>query len=70
MKNSMATQFDQLPLMLNAQQIAETLGLSRAGAYELLHSKGFPTLKVGKRLMVSKENFISWINRNSQSENV
>ena len=68
MKNSMATQFDQLPLMLNAQQIAETLGLSRAGAYELLHSKGFPTLKVGKRLMVSKENFISWINRNSQSE--
>ena len=70
MKNSMATQFDQLPLMLNAQQIAETLGLSRAGAYELLHSKGFPTLKVGKRLMVSKENFISWINRNSQSESV
>ena len=68
MKNSMATQFDQLPLMLNAQQIAETLGLSRAGAYELLHSKGFPTLKVGKRLMVSKENFIGWINRNSQSE--
>ena len=68
MKNSMATQFDQLPLMLNAQQIAETLGLSRAGAYELLHSKGFPTLKVGKRLMVSKKNFISWINRNSQSE--
>ena len=68
MKNSMATQFDQLPLMLNAQQIAETPGLSRAGAYELLHSKGFPTLKVGKRLMVSKENFISWINRNSQSE--
>ena len=70
MKNSMATQFDQLPLMLNAQQIAETLGLSRAGAYELLHSKGFPTLKVGKRLMVSKKNFISWINRNSQSESI
>ena len=70
MKNGMATQFDQLPLMLNAQQIAETLGFSRAGAYELLHSKGFPTLKVGKRLMVSKENFISWINRNSQSESI
>ncbi len=70
MKNGMATQFDQLPLMLNAQQIAETLGLSRAGAYELLHSKGFPTLKVGKRLMVSKENFINWINRNSQSESI
>ena len=70
MKTTTATAYDQLPLMLNAQQIAETLGLSRAGAYELLHSKGFPTLKVGKRLMVSKENFISWINRNSHSDSV
>ena len=68
MKNSMMTGYEQLPLMLNAEDIARTLGLSRAGAYELLHSKGFPTLMVGKRMMVSKENFISWINRNSGND--
>lgn len=59
------TSYDQLPIMLNANNIAQTLGISRAGAYELMHSEGFPTLRIGKRMMVSKEHFIKWIERNS-----
>ena len=59
------TSYDQLPIMLNANAIAQTLGISRAGAYELMHSDGFPTLRIGKRMMVSKERFIQWIERNS-----
>ena len=59
------TSYDQLPIMLNANAIAQTLGISRAGAYELMHSEGFPTLRIGKRMMVSKERFIQWIERNS-----
>jgi len=46
------TSYDQLPIMLNANAIAQTLGISRAGAYELMHSEGFPTLRIGKRMMV------------------
>lgn len=69
LKNSTATTYDQLPIILNAEHIASALGLSRAGAYELLRSKGFPTLRIGKRMMVSKENFIGWINRNSGTAN-
>ena len=37
--------YDELPLMLNVVQVAAVLGISRAGAYELVHSEGFPTLK-------------------------
>lgn len=59
------TSYDQLPIMLNADTIAQTLGISRAGAYELMHSKGFPTLRIGKRMMVSKEHFIEWIEKHS-----
>ena len=59
------TSYDQLSIMLNANAIAQTLGISRAGAYELMHSKGFPTLRIGKRMMVSKEHFIQWIERQS-----
>ena len=55
------TSYDQLPIILNANAIAQTLGISRAGAYELMHSEGFPTLRIGKRMMVSKEHFIQWI---------
>ena len=59
------TSYDQLPIMLNAKAVAQTLGISRAGAYELMHSEGFPTLRIGKRMMVSKEHFIQWIESNS-----
>lgn len=59
------TSYEQLPIMLNADTLAETLGISRAGAYELMHSKNFPTLRIGKRMMVSKQQFIQWIENNS-----
>ena len=59
------TSYDQLPIMLNANAVAQTLGISRAGAYELMHSEGFPTIRIGKRMMVSKEHFIQWIESNS-----
>ena len=59
------TSDDQLPIMLNANIISQTLGISRAGAYELMHRKDFPTLRIGKRMMVSKVHFIKWIEANS-----
>ena len=37
--------YDELPLMLNVVQVAAVLGISRAGAYELVHSDGFPALR-------------------------
>ena len=43
--------FDELPAMLTATELAGALGISKAGAYTLIHSKGFPTLRIGKRLM-------------------
>lgn len=59
------TSYEQLPIMLNADAVSQTLGISRAGAYELMHTKGFPTLRIGKRMMVSKEQFIKWIEMKS-----
>jgi len=54
-----------LPLTLNATQISQILGLSRAGAYNLLGSKNFPTLRVGKRKLVLRDKFIEWMEDNS-----
>lgn len=61
------TSYEQLPLMLNANQLAGILGISRAGAYELMHSKGFPTLRIGKRMMVPKEQLARWVDRQSEA---
>ncbi len=59
--------FEELPAMLTAEELAGTLGISRAGAYALLHSKGFPTLRVGKRIMVPKEKLSAWIDRSTSN---
>lgn len=57
------TDLNQLPLTLSANQLASVLGISRASAYCLMHSKGFPTLVIGKRMMVPKDQLLLWMNR-------
>lgn len=53
--------YHNLPDVLNAQQLSSTLGISRAGAYNLLNSKDFPTLRIGGRLLVPKKQLLEWI---------
>lgn len=57
--------YDDLPLTLSVPDVAAVLGISRAGAYELVHSNGFPTLTVGSRILIPKDKFLVWINANS-----
>ena len=54
--------YDQLPVALNANQVAAVLGISRAGAYNLMRSEGFPTLFIGKRMVVPKDRLMDWMN--------
>lgn len=52
---------EQVPLILSVNDVADILGLSRAYAYNLFHAKGFPTIHIGKRMMVRKEKFFEWL---------
>ena len=61
------TNYDQRPLALSAEDVAQVLGVSRAQAYNLMRSKGFPTLKIGKRMTVPKNKLIEWIDANMAS---
>ena len=51
-----------------AELVAQVLGISQAGAYDLLHSEGFPVLKIGTRMVVPKEKFRQWVERNTRPE--
>jgi len=53
--------FTNYPLMLNVKDIVEIFGISRDKAYDLVNSKGFPTVKIGKRIVVPKEHLLKWI---------
>ena len=65
MNKTKYTNYDDLPLMLPGPDVASVLGISRAGAYELVRSDGFPALRIGSRIVVPKEKFIDWINANT-----
>ena len=52
--------YDDLPLMLSVPDVAKVLGISRAGAYDLAHSREFPSMKIGSRIIVPKDKFLLW----------
>lgn len=61
MKESKFTTYDKLTLFLNAETVAKLPGISISSSYELIHEKGFPSLRIGSRLIVPKEKFKQWV---------
>lgn len=55
-------------LTLTVSEAAQVIGVCRAKAYELAHSEGFPTLRCGRKLLVSKQGLEKWIETHSGSE--
>ena len=68
MKESVYKSYDELPLFLNAEIVGKVLGVSSTTAYELLHQKDFPSIRVGSRLIVPKEKFREWVDKQSERE--
>ena len=67
MKNSNYKSFDELPLMLSVPELAALLGISRAGAYELVKEPEFPSLMIGSRIIIPRDKLIKWIDEKSSA---
>ena len=61
MKVSEYKSYKDLPLFLNAEIVSKVLGIAPSSAYELLHEKDFPSLRIGNRIVVPREPFIQWV---------
>ena len=48
-------------VVYTVKEMQEVLGISRATAYELIHVKGFPAFRVGKKILISKTGLDEWI---------
>ena len=59
--------YDDLPSVLSVKELKDFLGISRAGAYQLLHREDFPTLHVASRLLVAKDKLLAWMEQNTDS---
>lgn len=53
--------YDELPLMLSVSQVAKVLGISRTSSYDLVKEKDFPSITIGSRIVVPKDELILWI---------
>lgn len=58
---------EELPLVMSASDVAETLNISKGKVYELMHSENFPAVQIGRRLVVLKQSFLMWLEQQSAS---
>ena len=54
-------------LTLSVEEAGKLLGVSRAIAYQLSRRSDFPTLRIGKRVLVPKKQLQEWMDRNCES---
>ena len=48
-------------LTYSVPEMAQVLGISDFKAYQLVKTQGFPTIRIGKRLLVSVKGLESWV---------
>lgn len=58
-----ATDYDDLPLILDVSHIQQIMGISKVSAYALVHSENFPVIRYGRLIRVSKRAFFDWLER-------
>lgn len=57
---------DQLPIFLDAKAIAGILGISKTSVYHLMREDDFPSLRIGRRVVVHRDKFLDWVNKKSE----
>ena len=58
---------ENYPPILHAKHIKEYLGISDTFAYEVLNSASCPTIRIGKRLVVSRDSFVRYLQQSEGS---
>lgn len=48
---------------MSVQELSSHMGISLPKAYELVKEPGFPTIKVGTRILIPIEGFNEWLKR-------
>lgn len=61
-------QYSHNRLTCSIPEMAQILGISKSKAYPLARSDGFPTIKVGNRLIVSLRGLERWVAAQSGEE--
>lgn len=61
------TNFDTMPLVLNVEDIADTLAIGRNKAYTLVKTGGIKALKIGQHYRIPRDEFIKFVKNGAKS---
>ena len=68
MKEEKFRSYGDLPLTLTVPEVGEVLGISRAKAYDLARSEGFPSMRIGTRILIPRDKLIRWIDEQTEAQ--
>lgn len=57
-------------LTLSVEEAGKLLGVSRQVAYQLIHRADFPTLQIGRRILVPKKQLEAWMDSHVTGEGI
>lgn len=50
---------------MSVQELSTQMGISLPKAYELVKSPGFPTIRIGTRILIPVDSYKEWLLKNS-----
>ena len=56
------------PATMSVKDLINELGVSLPVAYSLVKSRGFPTIRVGRRILIPRDEFKEWLKNNTIKE--
>ena len=59
--NSVYERLQEEPATMPVLEMADVLGISKNKAYELTRIDGFPTFRIGRRILISKPGLLKWL---------
>ena len=55
-------------MVMTVEEMGKELGISRATAYELTQRPDFPSFSIGRRVLVSRDGLLKWIEKQYSSK--
>ena len=65
MKSCKYLSAEELPMILNVQEVSDFIGLGMSQTYDLIRRSDFPAFKIGNRIFVPRDKFLAWIDNQS-----
>jgi excisionase family DNA binding protein len=49
------------------KEVADVLGISESGTYDLCRTDSFPSFRIGNRILIKRDKLVEWIDQQSKN---